>query len=76
MRMEVLFIMILRWMRQEEWLFQLPCGGNGIQITAWGSFARDVESLNLRNLVFVSPEKEYNRDSEACIRPGVSQALN
>lgn len=34
-------------------------------MTACGSLARDVPSLNLRNFVFVSVEKVYSRDSDA-----------
>lgn len=35
---------------------------------ACGSFALDVPNRNLRRCSFVSGEKEYKRDSEACIR--------
>ena len=40
---------------------------------ACGSFALDVPNRNLRRCSFVSGEKEYKRDSEACI--GISSLL-
>lgn len=47
-------------------------GGNGekeetyIQITAWGSFEREVLRRNLRRWALDSGEKVYRRDSEDC----------
>lgn len=35
-----------------------------VQITAWGSFALEVPSLNFRSFSLVSGEKVYSRDSE------------
>ena len=35
-----------------------------VQITAWGSFALEVPSLNFRSFSLVSSEKVYSRDSE------------
>lgn len=43
----------------------LDQGQRFVQMTAWGSFARDVPKRNLHSLSFVSWEKEYKRDSEA-----------
>jgi hypothetical protein len=43
-----------------------------VQMTAWGSLARDVPRRNFRSFSFVSGEKVYSFDSEACM---VCQAI-
>lgn len=41
-------------------------GRQHVQMTAWGSFAREVPNLNFRSFSLVSVEKVYSRDSEDC----------